>query len=294
MSNENQYKIESFFLDNQNVNHLDELQNEDTKVQMETKEQFNESYYEGSYTNQINGTNKNDNLFDGVPEEAIRQVMFMRQAQENLKNRAEIEMAESGINLAEVTAFINVYKTPEEKILGTKIILNLKHEKNKFNQKERAHILKNFGFEEREIRHVQKFESYRLPLSKRNMHNISVDEFIEDNKNYFTVVANRTGINKQEQESANKNFDNLWPDMKKYWSFVMALNYYERVLNIYETQIFNLERKFNVNQFNTSINRLRAGLKMQMEHNKMDTDINQNKPFMLTRNQDDLDIMVRN
>ena len=268
---------------------MDELQNEDTRVQTETRKHFNESYYEGSYTNQVNGINKNSNLLDGIPEEAIRQVIAMRQAQENLKNRAEIEMTEGGVNLAKVTAFINNYKTPEEKIVGTKIILNLKHEKNKFNQKERAHILKNFGFEEREIENVQKFESYRLPLSKRNMCDVSADKFIEDNKNYFTVVANRTGVNKQEQESANKSFDNLWPDIKKYWSFMIALNYYERVLNIYENEIFSLERKFNANQFNKSINSLCVELRTQIECNKIETDISQQKPFMLTRNQDDLE-----
>lgn len=292
MSNEKRYTDESVFLDNQNVDHLDELQKEDTRVQTETKEQFNESYYEGSYTNQINGINKNGNLFDGIPEEAIHQVISMRQAQENLKNRAEMEITESGINFAAVIAFIDNYKTPEEKIIGTKIILNLTHKKNKFNGKERAYILKNFGFEEREVKHVQKFESYRLPLSKRNMNNISADEFIEDNKNYFTVVANRTGISKQEQALANNNFNNLWPDIKKYWSFTMALNYYDQMLNIYETQIFNLGQKFNVNQFNNSINSLHVELKTQMQNNMIMPNVGTNKPFML-QSKNDLDVPMR-
>ena len=126
------------------------------------------------------------------------------------------------------------------------------------------------------------------------MHNVSADEFIEDNKNYFTVIANRTGINKQEQELANNNFNNLWPDIKKYWSFMMALNYYEQVLNVYETQVFNLEQKFNINQFNSSINNMHGNLFRQINNNRIDSDVNQHKPLMLTRNQNELDIMVRN
>lgn len=250
---------ESFFLDNENVNHVNENYLEDAKSQkehknfheqgeQESKENFNRIYYDTDRANVANQIFNKKNQYDGMDEETIRKAkyesgMYNQVVQNNYDNIVTA--------VTDVATFILKYNPMENKIQATKFILNLGHPDNKLNQKVRAQILKEqLGFEDKEIETIQKFEDYSSAVKNQDINRLHVNEFIQDNKNYFSLVTRKTGINQENQNMISRNFMQLLTVVQNNWNFDVFSSFYNGISHLYNTQMFNPLQEIDFKAFN--------------------------------------------
>ena len=250
---------ESFFLDNENVNHVNENYLEDAKSQkehknfheqgvQESKENFNRIYYDTDRANVANQIFNKKNQYDGMDEETIRKAKYESGMYNQVVQNSNDNIATAVTNVA---AFILKYNPAENKIQATKFILNLEHPDNKLNQEVRAKILEEqLGFENKEIETIQKFENYSSAVNNQDISKFTVNEFVQDNKNYFSLVTRKTGISQKNQNMIKQNFMNLLTNVQNNWNLMVFSSFYNGMSHLYNTQMFNPSQEINVNTFN--------------------------------------------
>ena len=250
--------LESFFLDTENINHLNENYDEDAKSQkeykdlhekteQESKENFYQVYYDTEHTNVANKIADKKSQHDGMEEEKIQQAKYEKGSY--VQNNMQSDHVFTG--LTSVNAFLAKYNPSENMLQAVKFVLNLELPENQLDKQTRAQILKeHLDFKDEEINTVQKFEDYRLAVDKKNIDKIDQSEFIQNNKSYFSVVAKKTGISKQNQNKLNNNFVRLLSGLKGNWSLSSVTTFYIGMLSVYNTQMFNLSQEMDVSEFN--------------------------------------------
>lgn len=253
---------ESFFLEPENINHLDENSAAEAKSQrkhqkfheqgeQESKKNFYEVYYDTDNKNVANKVADKKNQYDGIEEEKIRQAKY--------ESGSYVQNSVQGISvvkgLTSISAFLIKYKPEKDPIKAIKVILNLAHPDNKLSREERAQILKdNLGFENPEIETVQKFENYRSVIdNKQDISEISANQFIQDNEKYVSLVLGKTGVSQQNQIMIINNIKSInWINIfQNNWNLTVFSSVYNQMLNLYNTQIFNPSQDINVNKFNS-------------------------------------------
>ena len=288
MSNEeNRESTESFFLDPQNLNHLDENSAEELKSQkkykdvheqgeQESKENFNRVNYDTDHTNVANKMADEKNKYDGMTAEAMQQAKY----ESGYYDQNAVQYDSVFENVSSISAFLVKYNPAKNKIQAIKIILNL--EKNKLSKDERAKILKErLGFNDEEVQTVQKFEDYRSAVDKKDISGISKDQFIQDNENYVSLVMQNTGVSEQNQNAIINNFRNinLMDTLRNNWNLTSFSIFYTSMVYLYNDQFLNPSQGINITEFNRQIMIINYRMSnMQIEHQNhipnMQSDIN--------------------
>lgn len=218
--------------------------------EQESKENFNKVYYDTDRINVANKVADKKNQYDGMEEEKILQAKYESgsYAQNTVQGSSVVE------SLTSISAFLIKYKPEGDKIKAIKVILNLDHPDNKLSREERVQILKeNLGFKDEEINTVQKFENYRSVIdNKQDISEISANQFIEDNENYVSLVLEKTGVSQQNQTMIINNIRsmNLINIFQNNWNLMVFSTFYNQMLNLYNTQIFNPSQEINFKEFN--------------------------------------------
>ncbi len=218
--------------------------------EQESKENFNKVYYDTDRINVANKRANKKNQYDGMEEEKILQAKYESgsYSQNTVQGSSFVE------SLTSISAFLIKYKPEKDPIKAIKVILNLDHPDNKLSREERVQILKeNLGFENPEIETVQKFEKYRSVIdNKQDISEISANQFIEDNENYVSLVLEKTGVSQQNQTMIINNIRsmNLINIFQNNWNLMVFSTFYNQMLNLYNTQIFNPSQEINFNEFN--------------------------------------------
>lgn len=261
MSDEkNKESTESFFLDSQNLNHLDENSAAELKSQKEykdvheqsekeSKENFDRVNYDTDHTNVANKTADEKNKYDGMKEEAIQQAKY----ENGYYNQNTAQNDFVFTTVSSISAFLVKYNPAKNKIQAIKIILNLEHPENQFSKDERAKILKEkLDFNDEEVQTVQKFEDYRSAVDKEDISEISKDQFIQDNENYVSLVMQKTGVSQQNQKAIINNFRNinLLDTLRNNWNLRVFSTFYTSMVHLYNTQLLNPLQEINVTEFN--------------------------------------------
>lgn len=261
MSDEkNKESTESFFLDPQNRNHLEENLVAESKSQkeyknvheqgeQESKKNFNRVYYDTDRTNVANQVNEQKSKYDGMKEEAIQQAKY----ENGYYNQNAVQYGSVFKNVSSISAFLVKYNPAEKKIQAIKIILNLEHPENQFSKDERAKILKEkLDFNDKEVQTVQKFEEYRSAVDKKDISGISANQFIQDNEEYVSLVMEKTRVSQQDQNTIINNFRNinLMNILQNNWNFMVFSTFYTGMSHLYNTQLLNPLQEINVVEFN--------------------------------------------
>ncbi len=228
--------------------------------EQESKENFNKVYYDTDRINVANKRANKKNQYDGMEEEKILQAKYESgsYSQNTVQGSSFVE------SLTSISAFLIKYKPEKDPIKAIKVILNLDHPDNKLSREERVQILKeNLGFENPEIETVQKFEKYRSVIdNKQDISEISANQFIEDNENYVSLVLEKTGVSQQNQTMIINNIRsmNLINIFQNNWNLMVFSTFYNQMLNLYNTQIFNPSQEINFNEFNRQTLIIRSGM----------------------------------
>ena len=280
MSDENNREsAESFFLDPQNLNHLDENSAEESKTQkeykdaneqseQEAKENFNRVYYDTDRTNPVNKMADKKNQYDGIEEEKIQQAKF--ESGSYNQNTAQYDFVFTSVS--SISAFLLKYNPTENKIQAIKFILNLEHPENRLSKDERAQILKeHLGFDDKEVQTVQKFEDYRLAVNKKDISGISKDQFVQDNKKYVSLVMGKTGVSQQNQNKmiGNQAYINLMNNLQNNWNLMFFSTFYTGISHLYNTQLLNPSQEINVAEFNQQTIIINSNIAYVRQQNKI-------------------------
>jgi len=252
---------ENFFIEPENINHLDENSVAELKSrkeykefheqgEQESKKNFYEVYYDPDNKNDANKRANKKNQYDGIEEEKILQAKY--ESGSYAQNAVQDNFIVEG--LTSVNAFLIKYRPAENKIQAIKFILNLGNPENKLSREDRAQILKDYlGFKDEEIKTVQKFENYRSVIdNKEDIKKISVDEFRRDNENYVSLAMRKTGVSQQNQNMIINNIRNmnLINIFQNNWNLMVFSSFYNQMSHLYNTQIFNMSQAINVVDFN--------------------------------------------
>ncbi len=258
MDEKNREDAESSFLDSKNLNHLDENSAAELKSQkeykdvqekgeQESKDDFNRVYYDTDRTNVANKMADKKNQYDGIEEDKIQQAKY----ESGYYDQTTAQYNFVSNRVTNISTFLLKYNPSEDKIQAIKFVLNLEHPENQLSKDERAQILKeHLGFDDEEVQTVQKFEDYRSAVVKQDISGISADQFIQDNKNYFSLVTRKTEVSEQNKNMIRDSLINLLNNLQNNWNLMVFSIFYNSISHLYNTQLFNPLQGINTEEFN--------------------------------------------